>query len=153
MPVTRTTATHLLALAALLALASSLTACDIVSSVTGSREWTQGVTMADGTLHTITVRDTSGKIENVEIDPPGVQDPGVISNPDGQPNQVLVPWTGGACDKTTTIEFAAQGDGLAGTLQIQATGDVCVMMAVPHLLRLTTNVPMPADQVTLTPVS
>ena len=77
--------------------------------------------------------------------------PGVIANPDGQPNVVLVPWTGGACDTETTIDFAAQGDGLAGTLAIQTTGDVCVMMAVPHLLRLTTNVPMPAASVTLQP--
>ena len=62
---------------------------------------------------------------------------------------VLVPWTGGACDVDTQIDFAAQGDGLAGTLQIETSGDVCVMMAVPHLLRLTTNVPVPAETVSL----
>jgi len=152
MPATRTTVTRLSTIAAVLVLATSLAACDIVSRVAGPREWAQGVTQQDGTVQSIIVRDTSGKIENVEIDPPGVQDPGAIANPDGQPNVVLVPWTGGACDTETTIDFAAQGDGLAGTLRIATSGDVCVMLAVPHLLRLTTNVPMPAASVTLTPV-
>ena len=149
MPATRITVTRLATIAAVLVLATSLAACDIVSRVAGPREWTQEVELQDGTKQTITVRDTSGKIENVEIDPPGVQDPGVIANPDGEPNVVLVPWTGGACDIETQIDFAAQGDGLAGKLQIETSGDVCVMMAVPHLLRLTTNVPMPAASVSL----
>ena len=149
MPATRTTVTRLAAVIALLALATAVTACDVVTTVTGPREWTQQVTLQDGSTQTITVRDTSGKIANVEIDPPGVQDPGEIANPAGEPNVVLVPWTGGACDTETSIDFATQGNGLAGELRIETSGDVCVAMAVPHLLRLTTNVPMPAASVTL----
>jgi hypothetical protein len=149
MAATRTTVARLAAIAAVLVLASSVAACDIVSRVAGPREWAQGVTLPDGTVQSIIVHDTSGKIENVEIDPAGVQDPGAIANPDGEPNVVLVPWTGGACDIETSIDFAAQGDGLAGELQIETSGDICVAMAVPHLLRLTTNVPMPAASVSL----
>jgi hypothetical protein len=149
MPATRTSLTRLTVLATLLALAATVAACDIVSSVAGTREWTQQVERPDGSTQTITVRDTSGRITDVEIDPPGLQDPGVIANPDGKLDQVLVPWSGGACDTETTVDFAARGDGLVGQLQAKTSGDVCVMMAVPHVLRLTTNVPMPADSVTL----
>lgn len=145
-------AARLTAILALVTLSVSVAACDIVSQVSGPRSWSQGVELQDGSTQTITVRDTSGRITNVEIDPAGVQDPGQIANQDGSDNVVLVPWTGGACDVQTTIEFAAAGDGLAGTLRIETEGDVCVMMAVPHLLRLTMNAPTPADTVTLTPV-
>ncbi len=147
MPATRTVASRLAATAAVIAIVASVAACDIVSRVSGPTEWTQEVELQDGSKQTISVRDTSGRITQVEIDPPGVQDPGEITNPDGQPNVVLVPWTGGACDTTTDIEFTAAGTGLAGTIKIQTSGDVCVMMAVPHLLQLTTNVPMPAASV------
>jgi hypothetical protein len=152
MPVTRTRVTRIGAIAALvLSLAVGVAACDIAARVVGPREWSQGVLLQDGASQVITVRDRSGRIENVEIDPAGVADPGAIANPPGEPNVVLVPWTGGACDRTTTIEFVGQGDGLAGTLAIETSGEMCVMLAVPHLLRLTTNGPMPAASVTLEP--
>lgn len=153
MPVARSTLGRLAAVGALLLLVSAVAACDIVSRVSGPTEWSQEVELQDGSKQTITVRDTSGRITGVEFDPPGVQDPGVIANPDGQPNVVLVPWTGGACDTTTDIEFAAAGTGLAGTLRIETSGDVCVMLAVPHVLQLTTSVPVPAASVTLTPAT
>ena len=135
----------------LVVLALALSACTtITDTVTGPRQWTQASELVGGGTYTIDVRDTSGRIDNVEIDPPNVAAPAEgVANPPGQPNVLLVPWTGGACDTETDIDFAAQGQGLAGTLRIQTTGDVCVMMAVPHLLRLTTNVPMPAASVTL----
>jgi hypothetical protein len=153
MPATRTVATRLGGLAALLVIASTLAACSTVARVAGPREWTQELGQADGGKQTIVVRDTSGRIENVEIDPVGIADPGVIANPGAQPNVVLVPWTGGACDSRTEIEFAAAGEGLKGTLKITTTGDMCIMLAVPHVLRLTTIGAMPAGTVTLEPVA
>ena len=64
---------------------------------------------------------------------------------------MLVPWTGGACDKRTEITFQAAGQGLAGTLEITTEGDMCIMIAIAHQLRLTSNEPLPAAQVTLEP--
>ena len=152
MPAARPSIGRLTSVVALLLVATDIAGCGGLTRVTGPREWSQQVELQDGSTQTITVRDTSGRIENVEIDPAGAQDPGTIANPDGQPNVVLVPWSGGACDVLTEIEFAAQGAGLWGTLKVETSGDVCVMMAVPHLLRLTTSVPMPAATVSLEPV-
>ena len=86
-------------------------ACSLTSSVTGPREWTQTLTSADGTDQEVVVRDESGRLTNVEIDPVGVPMAMEISNPAGEANVVLVPWTGGACDKRTEIMFKAAGAG------------------------------------------
>lgn len=128
-------------------------ACSLTSSVTGPREWTQTVTSADGAAQEIVVRDESGRLTNVEIDPQGVPMAMEISNPPGEANVVLVPWTGGACDVRTEITFTAAGQGLAGTLRITTEGDMCIMLAVAHQLRLTSNAPLPAAQVTLQPAT
>jgi hypothetical protein len=124
-------------------------ACSGLTAITGPREWSEQLTAGDGTTQTVTVRDTSGRITTVEFDPAGVQNPGGITNPDGNLEVLLVPWTGGACDVKTVIEFAAAGDGLKGTMSTETSGDVCIMVAVQHLLRLTTNTPTPAASVTL----
>jgi hypothetical protein len=126
-------------------------ACSATSSVIGPREWTQTLESADGASQEIVVRDESGRLTNVEIDPQGVDMAPEIMNPPGEPNVVLVPWTGGACDKRTEITFKAAGQGLAGTLRITTEGDMCIMLAVAHQLRLTSNEPLPAAQVTLEP--
>ena len=126
-------------------------ACGAASSVIGPREWSQTVTAADGSQQDIVVRDESGRLTNVEIDPAGVAMATEISNPPGEANVVLVPWTGGACDKRTEISFKAAGQGLAGTLRITTEGDMCIMIAIAHQLRLTSNEPLPAAQVTLEP--
>ena len=124
-------------------------ACSLTNSVAGPREWTQTLTSADGTSQEILVRDESGRLTNVEIDPQGVPVAMEISNPPGEANVVLVPWTGGACDTRTDITFKAAGQGLAGTLRITTEGDMCIMIAVAHQLRLTSSEPLPAAQVTL----
>jgi hypothetical protein len=149
MPAQRSRISRLAAVSALLIVAAGVAACGPLTRVAGPTEWVQEVGLQDGTKQTITVRDTSGRISQVAFDPPGVQDPGAIANPAGQPATVLVPWTGGACDVRTTIEFAAQGQGLKGTVAVETSGDMCIMMAVPHLLQLTTDGPMPAASVTL----
>ena len=102
----------LVAVVALVAGACSLT------GISGPREWSQLVESSDGTDQEVVVRDGSGRLTNVEIDPPGVDMVSEPTNPDGQPNVVLVPWTGGACDKRTEIVFEAAGAGLDGTLSI-----------------------------------
>ena len=136
---------------ALVAAASvALSACSL-TAVTGPREWTQQASLPEGGIQTITVRDESGRLTNVEIDPEGVDMAFEISNPPGADNVVLVPWAGGACDVTTEIVFTAQGQGLAGTIKITTSGDICTMQAILHQLRLTSGAPLPAAQVTLDP--
>ena len=124
-------------------------ACSLTTSVAGPQEWTQTLSSADGTSQTVVVRDESGRLTDVEIDPAGVPVAMEISNPPGEANVVLVPWTGGACDKRTDITFKAAGQGLAGTLRIATEGEMCIMIAVAHQLRLTSSEPLPAAQVTL----
>jgi len=126
-------------------------ACSLTTSVTGPREWKQTVETDGGSTQEIVVRDESGRLTNVEIDPAGVPMAMEISNPPGEANVVLVPWTGGACDKRTEITFQAAGQGLAGTLKVTTEGDICILIAIAHQLRLTSNEPLPAAQVTLEP--
>ena len=138
-----------LALAAAATIA--LSACSL-TAVTGPREWSQEqASLPEGGIQKITVRDESGRLTNVEIDPEGVEMASEISNPPGADNVVLVPWAGGACDVTTEIVFTAQGQGLAGTIRITTSSDICTMQAILHQLRLTSNAPLPAAQVTLDP--
>ena len=151
------TGVHRRAVHSLLPLAAAVAlvvgACSATSSVIGPREWTQTVQSADGASQEIVVRDESGRLTNVEIDPQGVDMAPEIMNPPGEANVVLVPWTGGACDVRTEITFTAAGQGLAGTLRITTEGDMCIMLAVAHQLRLTSNAPLPAAQVTLQPAT
>lgn len=151
MPATITRrATRLGALLLLVATVVSLGACQVTSVVTGPREWKTEAQLTDGTKTSIVVRDESGRLSNVEINPAGVT-ANEISNPPDQPNVVLVPWAGGACDVNTVITFTSSGQGLAGTIKVTTSGQVCNMMAIQQVLRLTSNAPLPADQVTLNP--
>ena len=92
--VSRRAIRSVLPLAAIVALVGG--ACSLTNSVAGPREWTQTITAADGTTQEVVVRDESGRLTNVEIDPAGVPPAMEISNPPGEANVVLVPWTGGA---------------------------------------------------------
>jgi hypothetical protein len=133
----------------LVVVAASLVACG-TTAVSGPRTWTAEATLQDGTKQTISVHDESGRLTNVEINPAGVAMASEISNPAGSENVVLVPWAGGACDVTTDFVFTAAGQGLAGTMTVTTSGQVCNMMAIQQQLRLTSNAPLPAAQVTLT---
>jgi hypothetical protein len=137
---------------ALLAAATiALGACSLTSSVTGTRDWSSEATLPDGSTQTITVHDDSGRLTNVEINPAGVPFASEISNPAGAANVVLVPWAGGACDVRTEFVFASDGQGLAGTIKVTTSGDICTMQAIQQQLRLTSSTPLPAAQVTLDP--
>lgn len=141
----------LAAFAALLVVVASIAACAATSVVTGPREWKETTELPDGTKVEIIVRDESGRLANAEIDPQDAQVAADISNPAGQPNVVLVPWTGGACDVQTVFTFKAAGQGLSGNMATTTGSEVCTMMAIQHQLRLTSGEPLPAAQVTFSP--
>ena len=50
-------------------------ACSLTTSVTGPREWKQTVETDGGSTQEIVVRDESGRLTNVEIDPAGSRSP------------------------------------------------------------------------------
>jgi len=133
----------------MLALALSLAGC---SRITGPREWTATAELAAGGTFVVDVRDTSGRIDDAEVDPAGVSAPAGVGNPAGQPNVLLVPWTGGACDRRTDIAIAAHGAGLAISIATTVAPGVCDAIGVEHTLRITSGQPLPAGAVTVTTV-
>lgn len=137
-----------LAATVLFAIALTLAAC---TTITGPREWSQAVVSTAGETYTIRVRDATGRIDSVDIDPAGVTaPPDAVANPAGQPNVLLVQWTGGACDDRTDVDIVAGGPGLAITIRTTARPVDCDAIGVGHLLRLTAGEPLPANAVTVT---
>lgn len=137
-----------LAATALFAVALTLAAC---TTITGPREWSQAVGSTDGETYTITVRDTTGRIDDVDIDPANVAaPPDAVTNPAGQPNVLLVQWTGGACDDRTDIDIAGNGQRLAITIRTTVRPVDCDAIGVGHLVRLTAGEPLPANAVAVT---
>ena len=67
----------------------------------------------------------------------------------GQPNVLLVPWTGGACDRRTDIAIAANGAGLAISIATTVAPGVCDAIGVEHTLRITSGQPLPPAAVTV----
>ena len=53
----------------------------------------------------------------------------------------------------TEIVFKAAGAGPGRHDQIATEGDICIMIAIAHQLRLTSDAPLPAAQVTLQPAT
>lgn len=137
-----------LAATAMFAIALTLAAC---TTITGPRGWSQTVEFVGGGTHTIDVRDTSGRIDDVEIDPANVTAaPDAVANPAGQPNVLLVRWTGGACDERTDIAIAPAGQGLAITIRTTVRPGACNAIGIGHVLRLTAGDPLPANVVSVT---
>lgn len=132
----------------LVVVALSASACDR-TRVPATRTWTAAAESVNGRTFVVNVRDTSGRIDNVEIDPAGLPVLGDIANPPGQPNLVIVPWTGGACDEQTDIEIAANGAGLAISMRTRLSAGVCDAMGVGHILRITGLAAIPAAAVTV----
>lgn len=135
----------LLVLLAVVALSAA--ACDL-TRFSGIRAWSAAAESVNGRTFVVNVRDTSGRIDNVEIDPEGSDPFGEIANPPGQPNVLIVPWTGGSCDEQTDIEIVADGAGLSISMSTRSTAGACDAMGVGHLLRITGSSPLPAAAVT-----
>jgi hypothetical protein len=109
--------------------------------------WNLTAKLASGAAVPVAVRDTTGRITLAEVDPPGVGTD--FANPPGQPDVVLVPWTGGNCDSRIeiTIRSVDAGPGLVLDLQSTVASGACDAMAVGHVLRLTATGPVPVDRV------
>jgi hypothetical protein len=145
MPVRR-----LLTLVALLVVATTLSACQIVSSVAGPRAWTMTVDLGDGMTSTTNVSDGSGKVQDIAFDPDDAVAGGGVAAVPGQPNTVDVPWTGGSCDKVVDIRIEGAGAGIV--VSVTVTPDdtrPCDAMGVLHTLRLRLNGPIAPAQVTV----
>ena len=134
-----------LALVAVLALAG----CEITGSVRGPRTWTAAVEATSGRTSIIQVGDTSGRIDDAEIDPADLPAMGDIANPPGQPNVVVVPWTGGACDERTDIAISGAGNGLSIEIRITTAPGDCDAIGIGHALRLTGSGPLPPGAITV----
>lgn len=118
--------------------------------VVGPRQWTQAVELVSGTQSVVAVRDTSGVVDDVEIDPQGVTAAEAVVNPPGQPGTLLVSWGGGACDVRADVGIAADGPGLAVTIATTVAPGTCDSIRVEHVLRLTLSTPVSANAVTVT---
>jgi hypothetical protein len=119
------------------------------SRVASPRDWIASAELVAGGTVTIAVRDESGRIDNAEIDPPGVVVAAPVSNPAGQPNVVIVSWVGGACDRQTDIGVMGAGQGLAVTVHTTVAPGDCDAIGVGHVVRLTSSEPLPAAAVTV----
>lgn len=111
-----------------------------------SREWNLSAVLPGGSSFPVVVHDTSGRITKVEIDPAGVHEGG-FTNPFGQPNVVLVPWTAGACDPRTEITIRTVDAGPGLVLDVRTAASVCDAIGVEHFIRLTATDAVPADRV------
>ncbi len=135
-------------IAALVA-AFTLAGC-ATTRVSSPRDWTQTAETTAGETVTVNVHDTSGRIDNAEVDPAGVGTFEGVANPAGQPKVLLVPWVGGACDQTTAIDIAAAGSGLSIAIRTTVAPGDCDAIGVGHVLRLTGLEDLPASLVTVT---
>ena len=147
MPVPARRSLGLISLIVVLLAALALAGC---SRIVGPRSWTATAQRIGGGSYLIDVSDTSGRVDGLEIDPPGLGVVGGVINPPGQPNVVVVPWTGGACDERTDIAIAPNGQGLAISIATRVLPGVCDAIGVEHTLRITSGQPLPAAAVTVT---
>ena len=102
----------------------------------------------------VTIEDRTGDLQDVTqaVGFPGGAQPTVPTwNPPGQPNQVLVSWTGGACDESVTMTLTKQGSGYQIALATQTKSEVCTMQAVPRDVLLIFKQPTDASTVTVVP--
>ncbi len=133
------------------ALAVAILACLVLGGcgrILGPREWTMQAARTDGSSYAIRVRDASGRIDNAEIDPvEPVPELDAPMNPPGEPNVVLVPWTGGECDAQTEILIEGNGSGIVILVSATSDASTCTDVGVPHMLRLHGSGPLPAGAV------
>jgi len=101
----------------------------------------------------VTIEDRTGDLQDATqaIGFGGAQPTVPTWNPPGQPNQVLVSWTGGACDESVTMTLTKQGSGYQIALATQTKSEVCTMQAVPRDVLLIFKQPTDASTVTVVP--
>jgi hypothetical protein len=134
----------------LLALAAILVAGCGGTRVSGPRTWKMSAGLASGRTWDVLVTDTSGRIDNAEVDPAGVAVPGGVTNEGGKRNVVIVPWVGGSCDATTQITVTANGGGLAVAIRTAVAGQACDAVGVLHAVRLSSSAPLAAATIAVT---
>ena len=139
---------RILSLVMLAAAVLSVAGCDL-TRIEDPRSWTQTEVSAGGQGHLIAVSDLTGRVDNVEIDPPGLAASGGVANPPGQANVVIVPWTGGACDERTDIRITTNGTDLVVAIAAKASAGACDDVGVLHAIRITGHAPIPAATVTI----
>lgn len=118
----------------------------------GPRSWIFQAERVDGSTFTVAVTDKTGRIDEATVDPVDAPQVAAVANPPGEPNVVIVPWTGGACDTRTTVsvENAPGGAGILVRIRTEVAPGVCDTIGVAHSLRLASARALPAAGVTLT---
>jgi hypothetical protein len=147
--VTSTVVRSALGLSLVAALALAIGACDLVREV-GARSWGMAATNQAGTEHTITVTDRSGLVADVEFAPVDANLFEPVTAVPGRPNALDVAWTGGSCDKTTTVDITKAATGLAVAVAIEDNGMPCDAMGLPQVVRLTFAEPVAPAAVKVT---
>ena len=141
---------QLLGLATLAMLVIVLVGC---SRVVGPRSLAMSAVTTAGETWSVHVNDTSGLVTNATVDPTPlfVDATGLPFNPPGQAETVVIPWTGGACDRVTTFNISSRdGGGLAVDYRTEVAPGACDAIGVLHQLVLTTSPAMPAGRVAIT---
>lgn len=123
------------------------------SRIVGPRSFAMSGVTVDGPTWSIAVNDTSGAVTNVSMDPTPtfIDATGLPFNPPGSSDTVVIPWTGGACDRMTTFRISSRdGGGLSVSYRIEVAPGTCDAIGVGHQLVLTTSPAIPAGRVTVT---
>lgn len=135
---------------ALMVLAVVLAGCN---RIVGPRSFAMSALTTTGEPWSVTVDDTSAALTDASVDPTPffVDATGLPFNPPGSPDIVVIPWTGGACDRLTTFNIASRdGGGLVVAYKIQVAPGACDAIGVLHQLVLKTSPAIPAGRVTVT---
>ncbi len=123
------------------------------SRIAGPRSFAMSAVTTAGATWSVNVTDSTGEVTNASVDPTPffVDATGLPFNPPGSSDTLVIPWTGGACDRVTTFDVASRdGGGLVVTYKIQVAPGACDAIGVLHQLVLTTSPAIPAGRVTIT---
>jgi hypothetical protein len=127
----------------------ALGACDLVREV-GARTWTLASVNQAGTEHAIAVTDRSGRVADVAFAPSDANLFEPVTAVPGDPAALVVAWTGGPCDKTTTVEITKAGVGLAVAVSMENNGEPCDAFGLPQAVRLVLAEPIAPGAVKVT---
>lgn len=123
------------------------------SRIVGPRSFAMSAVTTTGETWSVNVSDTSAQVISAGVDPTPffVDATGLPFNPPGSAETVVIPWTGGACDRITTFNISSRdGGGLAISYGIEVAPGACDAIGVLHQLVLTTSPAIPAGRVTIT---